>query len=659
MASKSRVVISIVGDASKLDRETSKAEGRLKRFGSAVGKIGKIMGPLAAVGGAMAAFSFGKDATLEAQRLNSALANTRQILKQTEGAAGRTLGQLRGNAKDLQFKIGVDDKEILETQNVLLTFTGVAGKQFDRATSLAYDMSAVLGTNASGAALQLGKALNDPVKGISSLSRAGVQFTDQQKEQIKALVESGQTVKAQKVILGELEHQMGGTAAASADSTKKLGVLWGDVKEKVGGVLISTIDKMTPAILAFGQKVLPKIGQAMSRVGAVIGPILASLGNWFSTQWPAISAAFMAGAQRVSGWFSQIAQTIRTVWPQIQQIVSGVVQNITAAIQTYGPQIIAMWQALFGAVQAIIQTVVTVVSALWQRFGQHLLQHLQTAFNAIKQVLGGAIQMLTGIFDFVKAILTGKWGEAWDAVKQILEGAWNIILGVLKAALNAVSTALGAAVAVISQIWSGAWNGIKAVYSAVWRAITGAIRNYISTVHSIISGALDVIKAVWSGAWNAVKSVVSGIWDGIRSTVQRGVDGVRNVFSGMWDGVGNGARAVFNGIAAAWNSTVGQLSFTVPSWVPGIGGNTFAAPRLPTYHTGGIVPGSGEQVAKVLGGEGVFTKDQMAAIGRGLESQGTGTGASGRPIVVNLVLDGRVMASQMLPGIRAAELGAR
>lgn len=88
---------------------------------------------------------------------------------------------------------------------MLLTFTKVSGKEFDKATGLAFDMAAVLGGDAKSASMQLGKALNDPVKGMTSLSRAGVQFTAQQKEQAKAMIASGDVTGAQGIILKELE----------------------------------------------------------------------------------------------------------------------------------------------------------------------------------------------------------------------------------------------------------------------------------------------------------------------------------------------------------------------------------------------------------------------------------------------------------------------
>ena len=75
-------------------------------------------------------------------------------------------------------------------------------------------MSPVLGTDASGSAIQLGKALNDPIKGITALTRVGVTFTEQQKDQITTLVESGKTIDAQKIILGELQKEFGGSAEA-------------------------------------------------------------------------------------------------------------------------------------------------------------------------------------------------------------------------------------------------------------------------------------------------------------------------------------------------------------------------------------------------------------------------------------------------------------
>ena len=105
---------------------------------------------------------------------------------------------------------------------------GDGAQVFDRATAAAADLSAAGFGSMDGAAKMLGKALNDPEAGLTALGRAGVTFTDQQKEQIKTLVESGDTLGAQKIILGEVESQVGGTAAASATAGEKISVAFGN-----------------------------------------------------------------------------------------------------------------------------------------------------------------------------------------------------------------------------------------------------------------------------------------------------------------------------------------------------------------------------------------------------------------------------------------------
>jgi len=90
-----------------------------------------------------------------------------------------------------------------------------------------------------------------------------------------------------------------------------------------------------------------------------------------------------------------------------------------------------------------------------------------------------------------------------------------------------------------------------------------------------------------------------GVWDWLKNLPER----LGRVFVKVAEFIGRPFRAAFNMIANAWNNTVGRLRFTIPSWVPGIGGNSFSAPTLPTFkfHRGGRVPGTpGEDVLGVL-----------------------------------------------------------
>ncbi|WP_299589739.1 hypothetical protein, partial [uncultured Microbulbifer sp.] len=126
--------------------------------------------------------------------------------------------ELQNLAGTMQQLTTFGDEAVMEMEALLLTFTNIQGEVFKRATPAILDMSVAMGTDLRSSAVQLGKALNDPIKGISALSRTGIQFTDAQKSTIEALVESGRTAEAQGLILEELEKQFGGAAEAAADT---------------------------------------------------------------------------------------------------------------------------------------------------------------------------------------------------------------------------------------------------------------------------------------------------------------------------------------------------------------------------------------------------------------------------------------------------------
>jgi hypothetical protein len=138
--------------------------------------------------------------------------------------AGAVTQRLEGVSQSLMKSTGIDDEKIKSTQALLMTFKEIAvtagqtGGSFDRATKAALDLEAVGFGGAEGAAKQLGKALNDPIRGITALTRSGVTFTEVEREKIKALTESGQVLEAQNMILTAVETQVGGTAEATKDS---------------------------------------------------------------------------------------------------------------------------------------------------------------------------------------------------------------------------------------------------------------------------------------------------------------------------------------------------------------------------------------------------------------------------------------------------------
>lgn len=149
-----------------------------------------------------------------------------------------------------QLQLGIDDDTIKSTQIKLLTFAnlaktaGTAGGMFDRASLAAQDLAAAGFGSAETNAVQLGKALQDPVKGITALARSGVTFTEQEKIKIETLVESGKMLEAQNMVLGAIETQVGGTAAAGVTASDKMQQGFNQIKETLGLALLPAFNQV-------------------------------------------------------------------------------------------------------------------------------------------------------------------------------------------------------------------------------------------------------------------------------------------------------------------------------------------------------------------------------------------------------------------------------
>jgi hypothetical protein len=173
---------------------------------------------------------------------------------------------------------GVDQNQIKLAQAKLLTFGELAisadeaGGAFDRATKAAIDMGAAGFGTAEMNAVQLGKALNDPIKGVAALAKSGVTFTEQEKEKIKTLVESNKLLEAQDMVLKAIEMQVGGTAEATANDSDKMKVAFSQLSESVGLILLPLFQKLTAIMMKVAD-----FARENSKVIVILGGVVAGL----------------------------------------------------------------------------------------------------------------------------------------------------------------------------------------------------------------------------------------------------------------------------------------------------------------------------------------------------------------------------------------------
>lgn len=154
----------------------------------------------------------------ETTAAQNALAQLEAVVKSTGGAAGFTVPELVAMSEEFQRTTTFADDAVQSMQAVLAQFTAIAGPQFEAAQQAIVDLSARMGTDLVSSAKLVGRALQDPVKGMSALSRAGIAFDKSQTDIIKRLAETGRTAEAQQLILAELEKRFGGAAEAARNT---------------------------------------------------------------------------------------------------------------------------------------------------------------------------------------------------------------------------------------------------------------------------------------------------------------------------------------------------------------------------------------------------------------------------------------------------------
>jgi hypothetical protein len=210
-----RAVLS--ADTKPFQRGMSEAETGMKRAGRTIQKGALLAGTAIAAGLGVAA-KIGWD---EFKQGALVTAQTNAVLESTGGIANVTAKQVDNLAVSLMKKTGVDDEAIASSENMLLTFTrirnevGAGNDIFDQATKATLDLSVATGKDLTASSVMVGKALNDPIRGLSALTRVGVTFSDGQRKAIERMVEAGDTMGAQKIMLKELTKEFGGSAEAA------------------------------------------------------------------------------------------------------------------------------------------------------------------------------------------------------------------------------------------------------------------------------------------------------------------------------------------------------------------------------------------------------------------------------------------------------------
>ena len=299
MAGLASINIKFFADLKQFSTQMQNANRKLQKMGRQMQGLGKTL----SVGVTAPFVAFSALSLKNWDTQEKAIAQVNAGLASVGDAVGYTSKELQKMASDLQNNSLFGDEEILKGVTAqLLTFTNITNKEFSRTQRVALDLATRLDGDLKSASIQLGKALNDPIANLSALSRSGIQFSKEQKALIKSLAETNRLADAQNIILDELEKQYGGSAEAAAKAGtgpfKQLANSIGDLSEEFGKIiaefLLPFVERLKEMVSGFQNlnESTKKIIVVVSAFGAVLGPVLVSLGFLMTTVIPGLATAF-------------------------------------------------------------------------------------------------------------------------------------------------------------------------------------------------------------------------------------------------------------------------------------------------------------------------------------------------------------------------------
>lgn len=254
MASRGNMIVTLVAQTKNFSDGLKRAGDSAVGFGKIVGgAMNLAFGAIVAVVGAIVMFlpnfiKMGEEARKSELRLGNVAKQMGLFGDETDKVTGR----ISKYAETLSFLTGVDDELTRENQAVLLTFSELAksankvGGPFDRATKALLDLEAA-GKDLK--AVQLGKALQDPLNNMTALRKAGILLTEEQQKQIESFMKANDVIGAQDVLLKAIESQVGGTAEAIASSTDKMSAKFESVVEELSLALLPAVDEISEAMI--------------------------------------------------------------------------------------------------------------------------------------------------------------------------------------------------------------------------------------------------------------------------------------------------------------------------------------------------------------------------------------------------------------------------
>lgn len=230
------------------------------------------------------------------------------------------------------------------------------------------------------------------------------------------------------------------------------------VVEQLKGILPGLLDQfaqlataLLPVIGSLIQQIVPLIGEIIATVLPILLDLIAQL---LPVIGQIVEAILPVLIQLVETLVPIVMQIIEAVLPILQQLLEALMPIIQQIIDNILPIVIDLIMTVVSAIQPLVEAILPVLQSLLQALmpiiqavAELFSNVLGAAINAISGILNGLTQILQGLITFITGVFTGNWKQAWEGVKSIFSGIWEAIksvcTGVVNGIISVINTVIG------------------------------------------------------------------------------------------------------------------------------------------------------------------------------------------------------------------------
>lgn len=312
----------------------------------------------------------------------------------------------------------------------------------------------------------------------------------------------------------------------------------------------------------------------------------------------------------ISPILDYLADKFSTVWQEhIQPAINGILGLLGKVFENLQ----ALWETLLvPLIEWIIKNIMPVLGPIIKNLGDQFLDFLALAGDVIK----GITDILGGFLDFCTGAFTGDFDKCWKGIEEILKGFHTIAKAIFEN--------------IKKYVFQPFIDFFKGTFKTDWTKGFNTLKKTLDNFFENIKKIWEDIKTVFGGVIKFIDGTFSGNW-------KKAWEGIRDIFRGAFEGLADIAKIPINAIISAFNGVLGivnamisrvnniRFRITVPSWVPGIGGNWwgfngFSMPQIgtiPFLANGGYVKPNTPQLAMI--GDNKHQGEVVAPEGKMLE----------------------------------------